>query len=155
MTVFPMAMALGLRPLPVRRRAWPRPAPWPGPWPRHKQISKGQGTSKSPKAKAKANGHKLVAMAQDIRYPGVRVGEACGPWTAPTAGVRDGKIYAYHYHTIMGLSHYPSHGHGRLELRLGNIAWVLGPWPWPKPWPKILDIRGCAWGDPVGRGRPI
>ncbi len=73
MTVFPMAMALGLRPLPVRR-AWPRPAPWPGPWPRHKQISKGQGTSKSPKAKAKANGHKLVAMAQDIRYPGVRVG---------------------------------------------------------------------------------
>ena len=78
MTVFPMAMALGLRPLPVRR-AWPRPAQWPGPWPRHKQISKGQGTSKSPKAKAKANGHKLVAMAQDIRYPGVRVGEACGP----------------------------------------------------------------------------
>ena len=74
MTVFPMAMALGLRPLPVRRRAWPRPAPWPGPWPRHKQISKGQGTSKSPKAKAKANGHKLVAMAQDIRYPWVRVG---------------------------------------------------------------------------------
>ena len=72
MTVFLMAMALGLRPLPARR-AWPRPAPWPGPWPRHKQISKGQGTSKSPKAKAKANGHKLVAMAQDIRYPWVRV----------------------------------------------------------------------------------
>ena len=23
-----------------------------------------------------------------------------------------------------------------------------------KPWPKILDIRGCAWGKPVGRGRP-
>ena len=38
---------------------------------------------KSPKAKAKANGHKLVAMAQDIRYPGVRVGEACGPGVAP------------------------------------------------------------------------
>ena len=59
---------------------------------------------------AKANGHKLVAMAQDIRYPGVRVGEACGPWTAWQAGVEDRKIYAYHYHyhtitiTIMGLS---------------------------------------------------
>ena len=80
----------------------------PGPWPRHKQISKGQGTSKSPKAKAKANGHKLVAMAQDIRYPGVRVGEACGPWTAWQAGVEGRKIFAYHYHTItyhMGLNH--------------------------------------------------
>ena len=47
-------------------------------------------------------------MAQDIRYPGVRVGEACGPWTALLAGVEDRKIYAYHYHTItitiMGLS---------------------------------------------------
>ena len=30
----------------------------------------------------KANGHKLGAMAQDIRYPGVRVGEACGPGVA-------------------------------------------------------------------------
>ena len=29
-----------------------------------------------------ANGHKLGAMVQDIRYPGVRVGEACGPRTA-------------------------------------------------------------------------
>ena len=27
----------------------------------------------------KINGNKLGAMAQDIRYPGVRVGEACGP----------------------------------------------------------------------------
>ena len=62
-------------------------------------------------------------MAQDIRYPGVRVGEACGPWTACLGGVEDRKIYAYHYHTItitiwesmhtitititiMGLSHY-------------------------------------------------
>ena len=71
----------GIKPLP---QPWPWPRAMagyfgPGPWPRHKQISKGQGTSKSPKAKAKANGHKLVAMAQDIRYPGVRVGEACGP----------------------------------------------------------------------------
>ena len=23
-----------------------------------------------------------------------------------------------------------------------------------KPWPKILDIRGCAWGKPVGSRRP-
>ena len=22
---------------------------------------------------------------------------------------------------------------------------------WPKPWPKILNIRGCAWGKPAGR----
>ena len=22
-----------------------------------------------------------------------------------------------------------------------------------EPWPKILDIQGCAWGKPVGRGR--
>ena len=31
---------------------------------------------------SKANGHKLGAMAQDIRYPGVRVGEACGSGVA-------------------------------------------------------------------------
>ena len=36
-----------------------------------------------PRAWLKANGHKLGAMAQDIRYPGVRVGEACGPGVAP------------------------------------------------------------------------
>ena len=35
-----------------------------------------------------------------------------------------------------------------------DMARVLGPWPWPKPWPKILDIRGCAWGKPVGSRRP-
>ena len=50
------------------------------------------------------------AMAQDIRYPWVRVGEACGPRTARQGGGEGRKIYAYHYHyhyhTIMGLSHY-------------------------------------------------
>ena len=35
-----------------------------------------------------------------------------------------------------------------------DMARVLGPWPWPKPWPKILDIGGCAWGKPVGSRRP-
>ena len=51
-------------------------------------------------------------MAQDIRCPGVRVGEACGPQLGLYAAVEDRKIYAYHYHyhyhyhTIMGLSHY-------------------------------------------------
>ena len=35
-----------------------------------------------------------------------------------------------------------------------DMARVLGPWPWPKPWPEILDIRGCAWGKPVGSRRP-
>ena len=47
-------------------------------------------------------------MAQDIRYPGVRVGEACGPGVALLGGVEGRKIYAYHYHTItyhMGLNH--------------------------------------------------
>ena len=24
-----------------------------------------------------------------------------------------------------------------------------------EPWPKILDIRGCAWGQPVGRKLPL
>ena len=37
-------------------------------------------------------------MAQDIRYPGVRVGEACGLGVALLAGVEGRKIYAYHYH---------------------------------------------------------
>ena len=41
-----------------------------------RQISKGQGQQ--------ANGHKLVAMAQDIRYPWLRVGEACRPGVAAT-----------------------------------------------------------------------
>ena len=31
-----------------------------------------------PRAWLKANGHKLGAMAQDIRYPGVRVGKPVG-----------------------------------------------------------------------------
>ena len=48
------------------------------------QISKGQGQQ--------ANGHKLVAMAQDIRYPGVRVGEACGQQTARLPWLRDAKV---------------------------------------------------------------
>ena len=39
-------------------------------------------------------------MAQDIRYPGVRVGEACGPQMGLYPAVEDRKIYAYHYHTI-------------------------------------------------------
>ena len=66
-------------------------------------------------------------MAQDIRYPGVRVGEACGPWTAPAAGVGDRKIYAYHYHTITITITLPygikplclGHGHGH-GLGLGH-----------------------------------
>ena len=55
-----------------------------------------------PRAWLKANGHKLGTMAQDIRYPGVRVGEACGPRTAWQRGVGGRKIdaYHYHYHTI-------------------------------------------------------
>ena len=59
-----------------------------------------------PRAWLKANGHKLGAMAQDIRYPGVRVGEACGPGVALLGRVEGRKSYAYHYHTItiMGLS---------------------------------------------------
>ena len=51
-------------------------------------LGLGQGTSKPPKAKAKANGHKLVAMAQDIKYPGVRVYKPVGwelPLSAPFA----------------------------------------------------------------------
>ena len=73
----------------------------------------------------------LVAMAQDIRYPGVRVGEACGPWTACLAGVEGRKSYAYHYHyhtiTITNgikplcLGHGHGHGHGqRHGLGLGH-----------------------------------
>ena len=40
------------------------------------------------------------------------------------------------------------------------MAAFLGPWPalraMPRlePWPKILDIQGCAWGKPVGSRRP-
>ena len=56
-----MAMALGFRPL-------PGPQAKPGLRPRHKPDCQ----------KAKANGHKLVAMAQDIRYPGVRVYKPVG-----------------------------------------------------------------------------
>ena len=70
------------------------------------------------------------AMAQDIRYLGVRVGETCGPRTAWQGGGEGRKIYVplpLPYH--MGLSHYPSHGHGRRDLRLGNIAWVWEPLP--------------------------
>ena len=65
-----------------------------------------------PRAWLKANGHKLGTKAQDIRYPGVRVGEACGPGVAVLGGLRDAKVMLtitiplpYHYHTIMGLSH--------------------------------------------------
>ena len=83
-----MAMALALRPL-------PGPRDKPGLRPRQK-----------------ANGHKLGAMAQDIRYPGVRVGEACGPGVALLGGVEGRKSYAYHtitiplpYHYHMGLNH--------------------------------------------------
>ena len=35
-----------------------------------------------PRAWLKANGHKLGTEAQDIRYPGVRGGVACGPGVA-------------------------------------------------------------------------
>ena len=59
-----MAMALGFRPL-------PGPQAKPGLRPRHQPD------------RQRANGHKLEAMAQDIRYLGVRVGEACGPGVAP------------------------------------------------------------------------
>ena len=95
-------------------------------------------------------------MAQDIRYPGVRVGEACGPWTALLAGVEDRKIYAYHYHyhyhtipyhTIMGLSHYPSRDHG-LEL------WPCMGRQWHKPnlygitpATAMASSYGPAWAD--------
>ena len=65
-------MALGLRPLPGPRTK-------PGLRPRHKPNRQ-------------VNGHKLGAMAQDIRYPGVRVGEACGPQTARLARLRDAKV---------------------------------------------------------------
>ena len=73
-----MAMALGLRPLPGPRAK-------PGLRPRHKPNRQ-------------VNGHKLGAMAQDIRYPGVRVGEACGPGVACLVRVGGRKIFAYHYH---------------------------------------------------------
>ena len=53
-----------------------------------------------PRAWLKANGHKLGAMAQDIRYPGVRVGEACGPGVALLGGGEGRKSYAYHTITI-------------------------------------------------------
>ena len=63
------------------------------------------------------NGHKLrqrpIAMAQDIRYPGGRVGKASGPQIARLAWLRDANSMLTI--TIMGLSHYPRHGHG-LEL---------------------------------------
>ena len=37
------------------------------------------------------------------------------------------------------------------------MAWANanGHRDWPKPWPKILDIRGCAWGEPVGQELPL
>ena len=59
------AMAWGLGP-------WPALRAMPAPWPRHKPN----------RQRPKANGHKLEAMAQDIRYLGVRVGEASGQQTA-------------------------------------------------------------------------
>ena len=88
------AMALGLRPL-------PGPPAKPGLRPRPKPD------------REKVNGHKLGAMAQDIRYPGGRVGKACGPQMARLAWLKDTKSMLTI--TIMGLSHYPRHGHG-LEL---------------------------------------
>ena len=54
-------------------------------------------------------------MAQDIRYPGVRVGEACGPQTALYPGVKERKSYAYHYHTIPLPYHYHYHYHMELS----------------------------------------
>ena len=40
------------------------------------------------------------AMAQDIRYPWVRVGEACGPGVALLGPFEGRKSYAYHCITI-------------------------------------------------------
>ena len=94
----------------------------PEPWPRHKPN------------RQKANGHKHGAMAQDIRYPGVRVGEACGPGVAVLGGVEGRKSYAYHYHTItiplplpygikplcLGHGHGLGLGHGTRQISKGQ-----------------------------------
>ena len=63
----------GIKPLP---HGWPATAmAW--------ALAAGHGTSQISKGQGQqTNGHKLGAMAQDIRYPGVRVGEACGPGVA-------------------------------------------------------------------------
>ena len=89
----------------------------PRPWPRHKPN----------RQRPKANGHKLEAMAQDIRYPWVRVGEACGPG-----------------HCLGLARRRPRHKPNRKRLMAISL----------EPRPKILDIRGCAWGKPVGSRRP-
>ena len=80
----PVALADGSKPWPSAQAI----AMIPEPWPRHKPN----------RQRPKANGHMLEAMAQDIRYPGVRVGEAGGPRTAWQGGIEGRKIYAYHYH---------------------------------------------------------
>ena len=40
-------------------------------------------------------------------------------------------------------------GQGTSQIAKGLMAISL------KPWPKILDIRGCAWGKPAGRELPL
>ena len=54
-----------------------------------------------PRAWLKANGHKLGAMAQDIRYPGARGGSLWAADGAVTRGWGTQKLcLPYHYHTI-------------------------------------------------------
>ena len=104
-----MAMALGLRPLPGPRAK-------PGLRPRQK-----------------ANGHKLGAMAQDIRYPGVRVGEACGPQTASQGGVEGRKTITITIpYGIKPLTHtWPGswgHGPGAMALAQAMAQDIRYPW---------------------------
>ena len=100
-------------PLPYHYHYGIKPLPQPWPWPRAMALPRrqclGHGTSKI--SKGEGQHASAQTMAQDIRYPWVRVGEACGPQLGLYPGVEGRKIYAYHYHTItipyhMGLSHW-------------------------------------------------
>ena len=55
----------------------------------------------------------------------------------------------------MGLSHClglrPSQGFGQATSQIAKRLMAISF----EPWPKILDIRGCAWGKPVGQELPL
>ena len=101
---------------------------WAMPWP----SLPGPQVWASAKAMAMALGFRPLpgpqAMAQDIRYPGVRVGEACGPQTARLAGLRDAKSMLTITITIMGL---PAKTTSSSEYRYDprGFQWVGGSAP--------------------------
>ena len=50
---------------------------------------------------------------------------------------------------FLAISLGPSLGFGQGKSQIARLMAIS-----LEPWPKILDIRGCAWGKPVGSRRP-